>query len=387
MPYETAQSNLSSQNFGGLETSDVGEQFGKIFTDPIGWFRGRILGDDAHRTQTDMINNLNRQWALEDWYRSAEWNSEAARVQRLRDAGLNEHLAYGGTSGSMSPNTPTGSVANISGGKPAQMMGILESFLRLRQGFASLRTIDLKNDLLEAQMPDLINEPASKQGLRAVQMLNGRERAKAQQITNGFLNDMLQTSLDKNKISIDMLEDQYSVERFNLYTGVYNAVAELKSYGMSDENIYKCLNMSGLDFKVFGGRKGDGFNDKGLKEWHDAERGLDIEERNAAMSEATMSAILSSMGLHEGDPTYQRMMAVASRVGAAGVSAAAYTDKILDTAARIFGTVQGAVGNAVRNSYVRRMTRRAGYVETGSTRHIYNDGNLIQTDKMFDFLE
>lgn len=44
-------------------------------------------------TQT---RDLQRQWALEDWDRQNAYNSPAQQMQRLREAGLNPHLIYGG---------------------------------------------------------------------------------------------------------------------------------------------------------------------------------------------------------------------------------------------------------------------------------------------------
>jgi len=62
---------------------------------------------------TGKINRKTRQWnekmygiqrqdALADWMRQNEYNSPAAQMQRLKDAGLNPHLIYGGGPGNVS---------------------------------------------------------------------------------------------------------------------------------------------------------------------------------------------------------------------------------------------------------------------------------------------
>ena len=101
MPYETAQSN--SEN---LRPRTL-----------LGGLWNELFGGDQRR-ENDYINNLNRQWQLEDWYRAAEYNSPQQQMARYAEAGLNPHLAIDrGSQSAMG----TGSAAQAS---PSSVEGI-----------------------------------------------------------------------------------------------------------------------------------------------------------------------------------------------------------------------------------------------------------------------
>ena len=53
----------------------------------------------AQRKWNEAMYNRQRQDALADWARTNEYNSPLAQMQRLREAGLNPHLIYGGGPG------------------------------------------------------------------------------------------------------------------------------------------------------------------------------------------------------------------------------------------------------------------------------------------------
>lgn len=54
------------------------------------------------REWNEKMYGIQRTDALNDWMRQNEYNSPAAQMQRLRDAGLNPHLVYGGGANSVS---------------------------------------------------------------------------------------------------------------------------------------------------------------------------------------------------------------------------------------------------------------------------------------------
>lgn len=68
----------------------------------------------ANRRAADRMDWRHRMWALEDWKMQNEYNSPAAQMQRLKDAGLNPNLVYGHGATAMSPGMP-----RSSGGSPA----------------------------------------------------------------------------------------------------------------------------------------------------------------------------------------------------------------------------------------------------------------------------
>lgn len=45
--------------------------------------------------RTRAINQQNRDWAVQDWEKTNDYNSPAQQMQRLKEAGLNPHLVYG----------------------------------------------------------------------------------------------------------------------------------------------------------------------------------------------------------------------------------------------------------------------------------------------------
>jgi hypothetical protein len=74
---------------------------------PVATLLAGIAGAGANTASTLSTNKAQRKWneamynrqredALADWARTNQYNSPLAQMQRLREAGLNPHLAYGG---------------------------------------------------------------------------------------------------------------------------------------------------------------------------------------------------------------------------------------------------------------------------------------------------
>lgn len=69
----------------------------------------------ATRKWNEQQRDMQRKWALEDWDRQNAYNTPAQQMQRLREAGLNPHLIYGGgqpTNTSSNVNTSPGAEWN-----------------------------------------------------------------------------------------------------------------------------------------------------------------------------------------------------------------------------------------------------------------------------------
>lgn len=65
-----------------------------------------LLGDWINRSWQERMMNKQRDWQLEDWRRTTEYNSPAAVISRMRSAGLNPDLLTGAGTGSQSAVMP-----------------------------------------------------------------------------------------------------------------------------------------------------------------------------------------------------------------------------------------------------------------------------------------
>jgi len=84
-------------------------------------FQGRQ--NRKNREFQERENNINRQFAVDMWNKQNEYNLPTNQMQRLRDAGINPHLAYGNgqpMNTSNAPATPSG-VGSLPQGIAPQM--------------------------------------------------------------------------------------------------------------------------------------------------------------------------------------------------------------------------------------------------------------------------
>ena len=348
------KSNIQQTYSDELNRMDGFEAFGHGFID-------FLTGGPSRRREQDAINDYNYQVAMEKWNRENEYNSPSAQMQRLTDAGLNPHLAYGsvgnassGIGSHQSPAAPQvsaiGSAREFS--EMFSMLNLAEKFIRVQREQASLEQQQVYNSyqgrLLDGRI-DLTRD------LR----LSYQERNTAQRIANNFYEDYLEWRnqiMGWNASTAHLNTVSAGLRNADMMLGFYDAAAELVSYGLSESTINDVFRQFvQTEFDSNGRMKT--MVDKGLRSWYDADRGADRAARDASISEDVLSKILSDAGLSEGDPLYQRLMAVKG-VGATGQTAAAITEKVLQFALG----AQGAVGNTVRNAYMRKMSRRASYL-------------------------
>lgn len=331
--------------------------FGGAINSLVDWITGGV----RRRSEQDAINDYNYRVALEKWNRENEYNSPSAQMARLRDAGLNPHLAYGsiGNVGSgiaahgSAPAPQDSSISSIREfGEMFSALNVAEKFIRVQRDAAALESQEIYNSY---QGRILSGRVGLTQDLR----LSYQERNAAQRISNKYLDEYLQW---RNQIAgwNHTLAMQNSVSagirNADMMLGFYDAASELMSYGLSSKTVDEIFErFISTEFKD--GSKLSGYADVGLKEWYDNDREADKASRDASISEDKLSKMLSDAGLTESDPLYQRLMAVRG-IGSHGQTATAVTEKILQFAMGI----QGAVGNNVRNGYMRKLSRNANYL-------------------------
>lgn len=78
----------------------------------------------AQNQQAEKMLGLEQQFALDQWQRNADYNSEQAQVQRMIEAGLNPALVFGNSSEVATGSSPSGSVPSVSGGSSPSSLGV-----------------------------------------------------------------------------------------------------------------------------------------------------------------------------------------------------------------------------------------------------------------------
>lgn len=89
---------------------------------------GGLFSSSGQKSANDtnmQIAQAQNQWNIEQWNRENEYNTPAAQVQRLKDAGLNPNLIYGNSSaGAVSASSPRASGATVSNAQAGHAAGI-----------------------------------------------------------------------------------------------------------------------------------------------------------------------------------------------------------------------------------------------------------------------
>lgn len=129
--------------------------------DSIAGFAGQMF---TNRTNVKLARE-GQAFEQSMWEQSNEYNSPAAQMQRLKDAGLNPNLVYG--SGSVAGNTsqasqPHAIVPNVqnplSSTSIGDVLGILTAFAQYRQINAKTENIKLDSILKDYQQPILVEK-------------------------------------------------------------------------------------------------------------------------------------------------------------------------------------------------------------------------------------
>ncbi|UIB81462.1 DNA pilot protein [Flyfo microvirus Tbat2_153] len=160
--------------------------------------------NQRERQHQEYMYWLDRNNSLEDWHRQNEYNSPKAQMARLKDAGLNPNLVYGGSAGGAAgtaspvPSTPTGSTSSVA-------PRIDPSFASTgMSNYVDLQNKSIQTDNLRAQT-NILNEEARLKGAQVVATLLGTDRAR---FDLGLQQEMRQYTLDAAKQSLRKLQGE-----------------------------------------------------------------------------------------------------------------------------------------------------------------------------------
>lgn len=114
---------------------------------------GGIMQNNANNKNIEFAReqmNTQRQWALQDWDKQNAYNSPAATMQRLKDAGLNPNLVYGNGSAITTASPVRGVESAKATVQP--LPNVVDSMLRGFMAMYDLQNTEAKTDNLKAQI-------------------------------------------------------------------------------------------------------------------------------------------------------------------------------------------------------------------------------------------
>ena len=100
-----------------------------------------------------------RQWALADWERQNQYNSPAQQMQRLREAGLNPHLIYGGGQPTNTASAVQGTNINPWNPKAPDLGAILTDPVN---AYMEARSFQAQQKLIDAQTLKVLSDVDTK---------------------------------------------------------------------------------------------------------------------------------------------------------------------------------------------------------------------------------
>lgn len=162
---------------------------------------GSVLGSGINALSQSSMNKktrkwnehmmqLQRQWAHQDWEKQNAYNSPQQQMQRLKEAGLNPHLIYGGSSGiqaAQSINQPTPQNWNPKAPDLGAMLtGPVNAYMETRSFSSQQKLMDAQTlkVLSEINLNELTAE--NKEMLNTFQESILRENLTGKMISNKF---------------------------------------------------------------------------------------------------------------------------------------------------------------------------------------------------------
>lgn len=131
---------------------------------PVATLLAGITGAGANTLSTLSTNRAQRRWneamynrqredALADWARTNEYNSPLNQMARLKAAGLNPHLIYGGGPGNVSSPIRSSDAKTWNPQAPAFNFGqIVDQFMQSKQAGASIDVMQEQKQKIKAEV-------------------------------------------------------------------------------------------------------------------------------------------------------------------------------------------------------------------------------------------
>jgi hypothetical protein len=171
---------------------------------------------------TTITNKQNRKRALEDWNRQNAYNHPTQQMQRLKEAGLNPNLVYGGGATTLAQpvKTPEAQVPNIDVQKVPETIG---QFQGIKNQQLEYSRIQKAMELQDAQKKNIEANTLS--------TLTGIDLKKldinSKQVLNEFLPEVQQANLDKTKTQTQIAVSQNEMEKLMFPNKVDKVIAEI----------------------------------------------------------------------------------------------------------------------------------------------------------------
>lgn len=199
----------------------------------------------ANRQYNLWLAKEQNQWNVEQWNRQNEYDSPAAQLQRLREAGLNPDLIYGGGISNTSTSSP-----QMTGGSPATPMDW--SALSGKRTIGDAVQTALQNQLTRAQIDNINADTKKKDGETSI-LSDEKE----------FKRALLQGQLDAQNVRIQLDKSSIDVNRQNVVESQSRVNEMNQAIAESDARIQKMrhdVDMDKLNYAINKAR-----NDKELE--------------------------------------------------------------------------------------------------------------------------
>lgn len=236
-------------------------------------------------------NKKNRQWAesmyerqkadqLAAWGMQNEYNSPAAQMKRLQEAGLNPHLVYGSGAANQAAPVKIGDAPQFkhqaASFDPSPAISTLGAYYDTKMKTAQI-------DMLKTQQTVQVQEALLKQAQRA----NTLMQTARGNFDLGMLESLKENSLQMAQMNLRKLTAEAALtENRDFREGVMNAVNATEAF--------KRMAKMDADISYMGVQK--------QKLWQDIETGkLDQQLKQFEIK-------LNNMGITKGDPVYFRVM-------------------------------------------------------------------------------
>jgi hypothetical protein len=171
---------------------------------------------------TTITNKQNRKRALEDWNRQNAYNHPSQQMQRLKEAGLNPNLVYGGGATTLAQpvKTPEAQVPNIDVQKVPETIG---AFQGIKNQQLEYSRIQKAMELQDAQKKNIEANTLS--------TLTGIDLKKldinSKQVLNEFLPEVQQANLAKTRTQTQIAVSQNEMEKLMFPNKVDKVIAEI----------------------------------------------------------------------------------------------------------------------------------------------------------------
>lgn len=167
---------------------------------------------------TSMTNAANEQAAttaynrsIEQWNRENAYNSPTAQMERLRQAGLNPNLVYGGGATTLSAHSPSVPVAKVEGHKPIDfdLLGMLQTAQSMRIAK------DVSDAGISKTMAEILNLQQQNANLKSQDEVNRANAAYLAQQQLKSMAELKNLNLDfkQKQLNNDLMESSMSFRK------------------------------------------------------------------------------------------------------------------------------------------------------------------------------